>query len=58
MTVLVSGAPVEDIYSIGHQYRSQKVWLYKLLQLQEYDANVYGTIQTANDTPRILVHEV
>ena len=28
----------------------------KILQLYEYDANVYGTMRTANDTPRIPVH--
>ena len=25
-------------------------------QLYEYDANVYGSMQTADDTPRIPVH--
>ena len=28
----------------------------KILQLYEYNANVYDTIRTANDTPRIPVH--
>ena len=58
MTVLVSEAPwrintaSDDIHTIAKRYGC------KILQLQKKDANVYDTIQTVNDTPRIPpVHE-
>ena len=56
MTVLVSGALVEDKYRIRqHMYHTQGMVI-KFYNWKN-DANVCDTIQTANDTSRIPIQE-
>ena len=56
MTVLVSETSMGDKYRIADDIRTiAKRYGCKILQLQNKDANVYDTIQTVNDTPRMAV---
>ena len=56
MTVFIRRAQVEDKTASEWIRTVTATYGCKILQLYEYDANVYGYERTANDTPKIPVH--
>ena len=51
MTVFIRRVPVEDNTASECIRTAAATYGCKILQLYEFDANVYGTMRTANGTP-------